>query len=229
MHKSGVPAVDALRATVDRLTSRATVVADLDGSEHRIFPKALSQSESEAVRDWITRERAALTVEVGLGYGLSALHICEGLLLNGVPDAAHVVMDPFQRSGFSDCGLQVLGNAGVRHLVEYHPTSSQVLLPQFIDEGRSFDVAFADGNHRFDYVFVDLFYLGRLVKRGGITPPCSGRQRGPRSVTSGTSRISSAVGPRQRQQIRICTDSALLVPDHGDLAIVPGHPLPCRS
>ena len=168
MHESTAPTLDALRATVDRLSSRATVVADLDGSEYKIFPKALSRSESEAARDWITRERAAQTVEVGLGYGLSTLHICEGLLLSGVPDAGHVAMDPFQRSGFSDCGLQVLGEAGVRHLVEFHPTSSQVLLPQFLDEGRSFDLAFIDGNHRFDYVFVDLFYLGRLVKRGGI-------------------------------------------------------------
>lgn len=29
-------------------------------------------------------------------------------------------------------------------------------------------LAFVDGNHRFDAVFVDLYYLGRLVRRGGI-------------------------------------------------------------
>ena len=32
----------------------------------------------------------------------------------------------------------------------------------------AFDLAFVDGNHRFDGVFVDLFYLGRLVRPGGI-------------------------------------------------------------
>ena len=34
--------------------------------------------------------------------------------------------------------------------------------------GRRFDLAFVDGNHRFDGVFVDLVYLGRLVRPGGI-------------------------------------------------------------
>ena len=33
---------------------------------------------------------------------------------------------------------------------------------------RVFDLAFVDGNHRFDGVFVDLVYLGRLVRPGGI-------------------------------------------------------------
>ena len=33
---------------------------------------------------------------------------------------------------------------------------------------RVFDLAFVDGNHRFDGVFVDLIYLGRLVRQGGI-------------------------------------------------------------
>ena len=35
-------------------------------------------------------------------------------------------------------------------------------------EGRQFDFAFVDGNHKFDGVFVDLMYLGQLVRRGGV-------------------------------------------------------------
>jgi hypothetical protein len=31
-----------------------------------------------------------------------------------------------------------------------------------------FDLAVVDGNHRFDAVFVDLYYLGRLLRPGGI-------------------------------------------------------------
>jgi len=37
-----------------------------------------------------------------------------------------------------------------------------------LNEGRRFDVAFVDGNHRFDGVFLDLIYLGRLVHGGGV-------------------------------------------------------------
>ena len=62
----------------------------------------------------------------------------------------------------------MLEEAGVRQLVEHHTEFSEIALPQFLKEGRSFDLGFVDGNHRFDAVFLDLFYLGRLVRRGGI-------------------------------------------------------------
>jgi predicted O-methyltransferase YrrM len=42
------------------------------------------------------REGAAHTIEIGLGYGMSALYLCEGLLANGRTDARHVAIDPFQ-------------------------------------------------------------------------------------------------------------------------------------
>ena len=108
------------------------------------------------------------TIEIGLGYGISALHICESLLTNGNPAARHVVLDPNQSQRFSDCGLQVLEEAGVRQFVEHHSELSEIALLQFLREGRRFDLGFVDGNHRFDGVFLDLFYLGRLIRRGGI-------------------------------------------------------------
>jgi hypothetical protein len=52
-------------------------------------------------------------------------------------------------------------------LVEFHSEESQIALPRFLTERRSFDLAFVDGDHRFDGVFVDLCYLGRLLRSGG--------------------------------------------------------------
>jgi predicted O-methyltransferase YrrM len=66
------------------------------------------------------------------------------------------------------CGLQLLDEAGLTGLVEFHSEESQIALPRFLTERRSFDLAFVDGNHRFDGVFVDLCYLGRLLRSGGI-------------------------------------------------------------
>jgi hypothetical protein len=65
------------------------------------------------------------------------------------------VIDPFQETRFADRGLHVLEEAGVLELVEYHPDESQIVLPRLLAEGRRFDLAFVDGNHRFDAVFVD--------------------------------------------------------------------------
>jgi predicted O-methyltransferase YrrM len=69
---------------------------------------------------------------------------------------------------FSNCGLPFLDEAGVAELVEHHTEESQLALPRFLSEGRSFNLAFVDSNHRFDGVFLDLVFLGQLVRAGGI-------------------------------------------------------------
>jgi predicted O-methyltransferase YrrM len=157
-----------VRDVIDRLVREGTAVARSDGSTHRIFPVAIAASEGEALRDWVIRERASRTIEIGLGYGISALFICEGLLTNHAADAHHVALDPKQATRFANCGLQFLDEARVSELVEFLPTASEIALPGFLLEGRRFDLAFVDGNHRFDGVFLDLIYLERLVRAGGI-------------------------------------------------------------
>ena len=157
-----------VRQVIDHLVRDATAVARVDGSIHTLFPVAIGAAEGAAVGSWVVRERAARTIEVGLGHGICALFVCEGLLGNGGPDARHVVIDPRQDTRFASCGLQFLGDAGVAGLVEHHAGESQIVLPRLVSEGRRFDLAVIDGNHRFDAVFVDLFYLGRLLHPGGI-------------------------------------------------------------
>ena len=157
-----------IRSVINRLARDGSMVAASDGSTHDVRTVAITAGEGESLREWVLREKATKTIEIGLAYGVSALYICEGLLQGGDPDARHVVIDPFQARGFANCGLQVLDEAGVLQLVEYHDESSQILLPVFLKEQRQFDFAFVDGNHRFDSVFLDLFYLGRLLRKGGI-------------------------------------------------------------
>ena len=157
-----------VRGVIERLLKDGTAVARSDGSEHDLFPVAATAAEGEALRGWVSKEGAKRTIEVGLGYGISTLHICEGLLGNVGRAARHVALDPYQETRFADCGLQFLADAGVSGMVEHHAQVSEVLLPTFLAEGRAFDLAFVDGNHRFDGVFVDLVFLGRLVRPGGI-------------------------------------------------------------
>ena len=103
-----------------------------------------------------------------VGYGISALFTCEGLLTNGDPASRHIVIDPNQETRFANCGLQFLEEAGVSSLVEHYAEQSQITLPRFLSEGHQFDLAVVDGTHRFDAVFLDLAYLGRLLHPGGI-------------------------------------------------------------
>jgi predicted O-methyltransferase YrrM len=153
---------------IDRLVREGTAVAASDGTVHRVFPVAIEPTEGEALRYWVIREGAIRTIEVGLGYGIAALFMCEGLVANGAANARHVVLDPNQATRLANCGLQFLEEAGVSRLLEFLPLPSEIALPRFLAEGRHFDLAFVDGNHRFDGVFLDLIYLGRLVRPGGV-------------------------------------------------------------
>jgi predicted O-methyltransferase YrrM len=158
----------SVQAVLERLGRDGTVVARSDGSVHQVFPVAITMIEGKALRHWIVHERAHTTIEIGLGYGISTLHICQGLQQVGGPAPRHVAIDPYQ-SRFASCGLQLLEDAAVRNMVEHLEGRSETVLPRLLDRGLAmFDLAFVDGNHRFDSVFVDLFYLSRLVKLGGI-------------------------------------------------------------
>jgi predicted O-methyltransferase YrrM len=158
-----------VRSVIDRLFACGSIVAGPDPSiRHEVRTVSISAREGEALTRWVLRESASRTIEIGLGFGLSALHICDGLVRSGAPQARHVVLDPFQAEGFANRGLQALDEAGVASLVEFHDEVSQIALPAFLKEAREFDLAFVDGNHRFDAVFVDLFYLGRLLPKGGL-------------------------------------------------------------
>jgi predicted O-methyltransferase YrrM len=162
------PALLRVRGVIERLVRDGTAVARSDGTLHNIFPVAVYAAEGEALREWILREGATRTIEIGLGYGISALHICEGLLGNADPTARHVVLDPYQATRFANCGLQFLEEAGIAQMVDHYAEESQIALPRFLGEARRFHLAFVDGNHRFDGVFLDLVFLGRLVRAGGI-------------------------------------------------------------
>lgn len=172
MNNTSDPAKDAalrrVRAVIEKMITNGNVVARADGAIHGIFPISISGAEGEALRNWVVKEAAAHTIEIGLAWGLSALYVCEGLLTVGKEDATHVVLDPFQAAGFENCGLDALEDAGVLHLVSHYPEESQIALPRFVSEGRRFDFAFVDGSHLFDRVFLDLIYLGRLVKPEGV-------------------------------------------------------------
>jgi Methyltransferase domain len=105
---------------------------------------------------------------------MSTLFILEGLLENG-PDLTHVAADPYQlkslpthRTTYAGVGLHILEEAGVREVVEFYAEESQIVLPRLLAEGRELDLVFLDGNHRFEAVFCDLFYSGRLLRDGGV-------------------------------------------------------------
>jgi predicted O-methyltransferase YrrM len=159
---------DRVRELRTQLLAAGVTAAGADGRPRALAPVALGAVESDALRVWVQRAGARATLEIGLGYGIATLAIVEALLGDGDGDRSvrHVAIDPFQVTPgglFDGSGLAHLEQAGVRDVVELHAEESQLVLPRFVAEGRRFDFAFVDGSHRFERVFLDLVYAGRLL------------------------------------------------------------------
>lgn len=160
-----------VRAVIDRLDRHGETKAFPDNPNIPDFrPTSIPAAEGSCLSKWVASEKAGSAIEIGLAYGYSTLHIGEGLLLGGSADLKHTIIDPYQTQSdkYANVGLDTLAKAGLGDMVEFFGEGSEVVLPRLLSQGRIFDFAFIDGNHLFDHVFIDLSYLGKLVKQGGI-------------------------------------------------------------
>jgi predicted O-methyltransferase YrrM len=144
---------------------RTGYVRDGDGARTDLAPHSVELEFGAALRDLAIAEGAEQTIEVGLALGMSALFLCQAVLRRG---GRHTAVDPFQRESWNGAGLRTLREAGVEDLVQVIEEESQLALPRLVSEGREFDFAFVDGDHRFEGVFLDLYFMTRLVKPGGL-------------------------------------------------------------
>jgi predicted O-methyltransferase YrrM len=126
----------------------------------------LPERDCDAIRDLLIAERPGTVIEIGLAYGSSALAIGEALI--SVGGDRHVILDPFQDSGFRDAGWEVIRSAQLDGVATLLRERSQIALPRLAAEGMSADAAFVDGSHVFHNVFVDLYYLHMIVRPGGL-------------------------------------------------------------
>jgi predicted O-methyltransferase YrrM len=122
----------------------------------------------DQLRDLMVSEGAEKVVEVGLAYASSALAIGEALTIVNRPFPRHVVIDPFQEREYSDAGWDLMCSAGLDSITTLLRAPSSIALPQLLTEGFVADAAFVDGSHRFHEVFVDLYFLRKIVRPGGL-------------------------------------------------------------
>jgi len=64
--------------------------------------------------------------------------------------------------------VEVIGHTGLFDYVEFYNAPSELVLPRLIEKEEKADFAILDGNHRFEYVLVDLFFLGHLLEPGSL-------------------------------------------------------------
>jgi predicted O-methyltransferase YrrM len=140
-----------------------------DGSGSIDVHSSISVEEGELLSRLIAERKPRVSLEVGLAFGISALFICEAMKAS-TPDPRHIVIDPAQNAPayWQGVGLANLERAGYGGFVEFIEKPSQIALPALVAAGRRIDFAFIDGEHTFDHVLFDFFFIDQLLNVGGV-------------------------------------------------------------
>lgn len=184
------PSLPALQRLVSHREAifRAGSIRGASGRNFPIFPTGMTAAAGEFLRDLIVAEEARATLETGLAFGLSTLYILEGLLRvqsDLSPDThlpfSHTAIDPYQSTSWDRAALASIEHTGLGSPrlgwstppgddcpVRVIEEDSALALPRLIGTPQRFDVAFVDGGHHFENAFLDVCYLTRLVRPGGL-------------------------------------------------------------
>jgi predicted O-methyltransferase YrrM len=144
---------------------RTGTVHAADGTEIKFGTGGATPALASELYRLVRAHRLRRTLEVGMGWGLSGLAICQGLRDNG--GGHHVAVDPGQTTIYRSVGLLNLRRAGLGDLVQLFEEKAEFALPDLLRRGEWFDLTFIDGWHLHDYVMLDLFYARQLVRAGG--------------------------------------------------------------
>lgn len=139
------------------------VLLDEDGNERRITGE-IPRHFADALTGMVRQANPRLSIEIGMAYGASTLAILRGL----GPQARHLSIDPFASAHYGRAGRKLVEqtvNAAQHELIE---EPNYLALPRLLKEGLQVDFAYIDGNHAFEHVVLDTFYIDKLLSIGGI-------------------------------------------------------------
>jgi predicted O-methyltransferase YrrM len=143
------------------------------GDGDRKFPlhSSISGEEGVFLQELVRQADPKVVLEVGLAYGISALHICDALKVR--TGTRHIAIDPNQYGGiwgdsWNGIGIANLRRAGFGDIVQLIEKPSHLALPELEMAGQEIDFAFIDGWHTFDFALIDFFYVDRMLRIGGI-------------------------------------------------------------
>jgi cephalosporin hydroxylase len=111
------------------------------------------------------------TLEVGMASGGSALALTSAHRdLGRPPGHQHLAVDPLQLApnAYDGAGLVALERAGLAGYARLYAGYSSAVLPRLVEEGLRVGLAYVDGSHLVEDVFIDFYYSARLLEEGGV-------------------------------------------------------------
>lgn len=136
-----------------------------DGST-RPASSGISARHAAALYRMVLCEKPELVIETGMGQGFSTLAILCALAQTG---GRLISIDPYEgwESGMQ-AALFAVRRAGYAEYHRFIRRRSSEALPFLVAEGTRIQMAYVDGSHRFEDVFIDFYYLDRMLVPGGV-------------------------------------------------------------
>jgi len=127
----------------------------------RILP--IKKAAGEFIYSLIKKNKLKSTIEAGFGLGVSAAYIISATR------SKHIAIDPFYKTEWdSSIGMKNIKRLGFTNLLTYYNDYSYNVLPQLKKKGLKLDFAFIDGDHKYDSIFVDYYYIDLMLKKKGF-------------------------------------------------------------
>ena len=143
---------------------KTQIVTDKYGNTYK-FESGISPNKGEFLWSLIQNNDIENSIEIGCACGISSLYICDALSQKASPH--HVIVDPYQSTYWQEIGVNNLDKAKFS-FYELIEKPSEIALPSLLEEDQEFDFAFIDGDHSFEHVFLDFFYLDHLLRIQGF-------------------------------------------------------------
>ncbi len=77
-------------------------------------------------------------------------------------------MDPGQSKWAFNVGTHVIAKSGFGPWHEFYEDYDYNTLPMLLARGTKIDLGYIDGWHTFDYTLLDMFYIDKLLRPGGL-------------------------------------------------------------
>lgn len=127
---------------------------------------SIPREEAYYLYNLVRKEVPHCCVEIGMAWGFSSVAIAAALRDN---ETGYLIsIDPFQESVFEGVGWETLQQYNLHNRVIVRTERSDAELPRMLVDGRKIDLAFIDGCHQVDSVFVDFYYISKMLRPGAI-------------------------------------------------------------
>jgi len=121
------------------------------------------------IRSTMLEIRPARSIEIGMAFGGSSLAIAATHReLGNYGIDTHVAIDVSQSQYWDDVARVNLEKAKLDDLVTVIEDYSSFALAEIAKRGERFDFAYIDGSHQFEEVFVDFYFIAKILNIGGV-------------------------------------------------------------